>query len=166
MIKRGRRPARVRATVLVVLGLLVGLGGIGTAAATPKAAPAAAGFTLKSRLNDKCLDVKDINRNRGAQIIVWDCWDNPGQRWHWAGTALHSDLNHLCLDIKDINPARGALVQMWDCWDTPGQQWSWSGESLRSALNGLCLDIKDVDPASGAPVQMWDCWAIAGQHWY
>ncbi|MEV6910218.1 ricin-type beta-trefoil lectin domain protein [Amycolatopsis sp. NPDC051071] len=166
MIKRGGRPARIRAVALVVLSLLFGLSGIGTAAAAPKAAMAAAGFTLKSRLNDKCLDIKDINPNAGAQVIVWDCWDNPGQRWHWVGASLHSDLNHKCLDIKDINPNHGALVQMWNCWDTPGQHWYWWGQSLRSSLNDLCLDIKDVNPASGALVQMWDCWAIAGQHWY
>jgi len=80
-------------------------------------------FTIRSSLNNRCLDITGFNPNNGAKIIMWDCHGAANQRWHWEGATLRSDLNNRCLDIAAFNPNNGAEVIMWDCHGAANQRW-------------------------------------------
>ena len=53
-----------------------------TVAAAPVASAAPATITLRSQLNNKCLEVLSFNNNNGARAGLWDCWGGANQQWY------------------------------------------------------------------------------------
>ena len=134
------------------------------AAATP--AINAAGFELRSELNNKCLEILSFNANNGAEAGMWDCWGGANQRWYWDGQMLRNEMNNKCLEILYVDPNNFAKAGMWDCWGGANQRWRWDGRQLRSDLNNKCLEVLYIDPNNGARAGMYDCWGGANQRWY
>ncbi len=76
----------------------------------PAAASAAPPGTIRSELNNLCVDIEGGSYAAGARVITWTCHGNANQRWYWDGDSIRSRLNNLCLDIAggDSPAARGS----------------------------------------------------------
>src|SRR3712207_1615959 len=48
---------------------------------------------IRSKLNGKCLDIRDFNPNDGAVVQMWSCSTGANQRWHWSGDHIRSKFN-------------------------------------------------------------------------
>jgi hypothetical protein len=121
---------------------------------------------IRSSLNNKCLDIRDFNRDNGAFVQMYDCLGGVNQHWYWNGEEIHSSLNDKCLEIIGANSNNGALVQMFECSGGAYQHWYWKGEEIRSRLNDKCLVIIDMIRGNSAFVGMDDCRGGANQHWH
>jgi hypothetical protein len=91
--------------------------------AAPAAAARAAGATIRSVMNNKCLEIYAFNNNNGADVVTWDCWGGANQHWYRDGQQIRSVMNHKCLEIYAFNNNNGAQVVTWDCWGGANQHW-------------------------------------------
>jgi hypothetical protein len=135
-------------------------------AVAPSTAAHAATITLRSELNNKCLEIYAFNANNGAQVGMWDCWGGANQSWYWNGEELRNTMNNKCLEIYAFNANNAAKVGMWDCWGGANQHWYRVGNEIRNRLNNKCLEVYAFNANNGARSGMWDCWGGANQHWY
>ncbi|WP_261565115.1 RICIN domain-containing protein [Frankia gtarii] len=132
----------------------------------PVASAAPATFTLRSQLNNKCLELLSFNNNNGAPAGMWDCWGGANQNWYWDGSQIRNQMNNKCLELLSFNNSNGAPVGLWDCWNGTNQRWYWDGSQLRNRFNNKCLEVLSFNNNNGARAGLWDCWGGANQHWY
>ena len=77
------RNGRIRAGVVFVLGMFVAsMVLVSPAAAVSPARRPIRRITIRSVLDNKCLDVAGASLQNGAPVIVWDCWCGANQRWY------------------------------------------------------------------------------------
>jgi hypothetical protein len=95
---------RLRHLVAGLAAVLV----VSTLFATSNRAEAADGFELRSQMNNKCLDILQLDNSNGAWTGMWDCWGGANERWYWDGTQIRSRLNNKCLEVLGIDGSNGA----------------------------------------------------------
>ncbi|WP_239153321.1 ricin-type beta-trefoil lectin domain protein [Virgisporangium aliadipatigenens] len=138
------------------------LGKLGTHLVTTQSGPIT---TIVSNWHNRCVDVPNGNFADRQQLIVWDCWNGPMQRFEWA-TDRSLRIGGKCLDVDGGSTAAGAKVQLYECNGTGAQQWVLSGAGdLVNPQANKCVDIKDWVPDNGAVLQLWDCTGGAVQKW-
>lgn len=123
-------------------------------------------FTIRSSMNNKCLEIYAFNNNNGARSGMWDCWGGANQKWYWNGEEIRNSMNNKCLEVLSFNNNNGATVGMWDCWGGANQKWYRDGNQIRSRFNNKCLEIYALSNDNGARGAVWDCWGGANQQWY
>lgn len=77
---------------------------------------------------NKCLDVVDGNKQNGAKLQIWDCFENnTNQRWTRQGNTLKWMGTNKCLDLTDGKTTDGSDVQLWDCAaENDNQKWAFN----------------------------------------
>ena len=120
-------------------------------------------FRLRGEGSGRCLDVNQASTANGAQMLIWDCHNNPNQQFTQNGQTLQ--VMGKCLDAP-ANAAGGIRVQIWDCNGGANQRWTLnSNGTISNAQNGLCLDVNNGDTANGTAVILWSCHTGANQRW-
>ncbi len=77
--------------------------------------------TIRSKINDKCLDISENNKNNGAAVIAYSCNGGINQQWYNDPITNHfySKLNYKCLDISG-----DTSIVMNRCTNSNSQRWS------------------------------------------
>ena len=124
------------------------------------------GRQIKSRLNNKCVDVPNSNPADGTQLQMWDCNGSAAQSWTWYSDGSVRAFGK-CVDVAWGSRDNGAILQIVGCSGNPAQQFvlSGAGDIVNPQAN-KCWDIKDVSSASGAKLHQWECLGAANQKWY
>ncbi|KAI8816555.1 ricin B lectin domain-containing protein [Fimicolochytrium jonesii] len=68
-----------------------------------------------------CLDTRGNGPGR-TTAELWECSNNVGQKWHWAGHSLVNGYGY-CLDTNGNIADSGTAVNVWDCNGSAGQGW-------------------------------------------
>ena len=129
-------------------------------AGVPGAAKETSRIMVKSRVkNDFCVDVAGISKNAGAEILMWDCWNGPNQRWTYdAKQRLVSENSGMCMDVWNGNATAGADIKQSACHDGPNQRWTNDDGMLKPAhTKGMCLDISGGGTANGSKLMLYPC---------
>ena len=66
----------------------------------------------------KCLDVSGANKNDGAQVIAYQCNNQPNQKWFFDGYRIRSQDSGKCLDIYN------GKMKMYTCNNNLGQKFT------------------------------------------
>ena len=93
-------------------------------------------YMITNEVSGKCLESNLNYVGNGTPVQLWDCWNNPNQRWRfsWLPTTWLQPIAYFrlvngytgqCLDADLGNmTANGTHMQLWDCWNDPGNdQW-------------------------------------------
>ena len=125
-------------------------------------------FKIRSRFNEKCLDVNGGSSNQGTRAIVWDCHDGLHQQWYVDGLGrLKNRLSNRCLEISGSQETNGAAIQIGDCHGGKNQQWFVDSVGhIKSRLNNFNLTFNERDQVQTWPVYMWSNYNSLSQKWY
>ena len=85
-------------------------------------------YVIIAKHSGKCLDVRGINTDEGANIIQYDYWGGDNQKWklepvgdgYYRIIAKHSGK---CLDAGGISTDNGAKIIQWDYRGGDNQKW-------------------------------------------
>jgi hypothetical protein len=116
-----------------------------------------------------CVDVANMNRANGAQLLLQYCHRGENQFWRRSGgnggstVSIVSDIPaNKCMDAPSA--ATGTQLHMWDCQGTANLNQRFTRTLAREMrVHGKCLD-GDAGNA-GNPVKVWDCHGGANQKW-
>ncbi|GHH63588.1 hypothetical protein GCM10018781_13380 [Kitasatospora indigofera] len=150
-------------TVLVTVGLLVGVAGSPAGAAT--------GRPFVNHSSGKCLEIADWRTDNGAPARQWDCTGGANQKWVFANSdgalAIVNVNSGKCLEIADWRKDNGAPARQWDCTGGANQKWQYmevgpgipadshTAEYLLNLNSALLLEIADWRTDNGAPARQW-----------
>lgn len=85
-------------------------------------------YVIIAKHSGKCLDVRGISTDKGANIIQYDYWGGDNQKWklepvgdgYYRIIAKHSGK---CLDVGGISTDNGAKIIQWDYRGGDNQKW-------------------------------------------
>ena len=124
------------------------------------------GRAVRSRLNNKCIDIPNSNTNDGTQLQMWDCNGTGAQNWTWYSDGSLRALGK-CMDVAWGSVDAGAIIQLASCSGNPAQKFVLSGAGdLVNPQSNKCVDIVDHNTNSGAKLVQWTCTGSANQKWY
>ncbi|ATB28517.1 ricin-type beta-trefoil lectin domain protein [Melittangium boletus] len=124
------------------------------------------GKAVRSRLNNKCIDIPNSNTNDGTQLQMWDCNGTGAQNWTWYSDGSLRALGK-CMDVAWGSVDAGAIIQIATCSGNPAQKFVLSGAGdLVNPQSNKCVDIVDHNTNSGAKLIQWHCTGSANQKWY
>lgn len=134
--------------------------------ANPQSAPQSpAPRYIVSKLNGRCVDIRDWQAVPGAQLQMWDCVPQDNQRWTFPSDGTVRALG-MCLTTAWQSGDDGSPVQLAQCSGSPQQKWVLnSHEDLVNPAADKCADIIDANPQNGAHLQLWSCNGKAHQKW-
>ncbi len=108
-------------------------------------------YVIIAKHSGKCLDVKGISKDKGANIIQYDYWGGENQQWrfepvgdgYYCIIAKHSGK---CLDVGGMSKDNGANILQWHYWGGDNQKWKLEpvGDGYYRIIakhSGKCLDI-------------------------
>ncbi|MEU4426691.1 beta-galactosidase [Actinoplanes sp. NPDC024001] len=135
----------------------------------------AAAFTLTNRRSGKALDVPELSREPGVQLVQWAGNGGANQQWRMAGTAggittITSVGSGLLVDVEGNVTTDGARIIQWASNGGANQQWrvvTVTGEFVKlvNVSTGKVLGVAGNGTADGALiVQQTDNGDIS-QHW-
>lgn len=123
-------------------------------------------FYLRSKLNDRVLDVENSSSRPKSRLIMWDRKAGaPNQLWYEDGLGhIHSKLNHFVLDIDEEGENR--LVINPKVPESQTQQWVVEGDYLvNHSMAGQVLDIERNDKRNGATLMCYERHGELNQRW-
>ncbi|MBM7113653.1 ricin-type beta-trefoil lectin domain protein [Archangium primigenium] len=124
------------------------------------------GKAIRSRLNNKCIDIPNSNTNDGTQLQMWDCNGTGAQSWQWYSDGSVRALGK-CMDVAWGSVDAGAIIQIANCSGNPAQKFILSGAGdLVNPQANKCVDIVDHNQNSGAKLIQWTCTGANNQKWY
>ncbi|MBB5867885.1 hypothetical protein F4553_001264 [Allocatelliglobosispora scoriae] len=76
-----------------------------------------------------CLDVSGGRTEDGTKTQLWDCLNNPAQKWRLVGNTLVNPNSGKCLDVANASTANGTRTILWQCGTgsqpQANQVWQW-----------------------------------------
>jgi beta-glucanase (GH16 family) len=128
--------------------------------------PPTGGNGLRSRLNNKCIDIPGANPVDGARLQMYDCNGTAAQQWTFAADGTVRAMGK-CMDPAAAGTANGTPIQLVTCNGNPVQRFTLNGAGdLVNLSANRCVDIAEVNPNNGARLHLWDCVGAANQKWY
>ncbi|GAA1373416.1 ricin-type beta-trefoil lectin domain protein [Catellatospora chokoriensis] len=108
---------------------------------------------------NRCLDVSGGRTADGTKVQLWDCLNNPAQKWRVeADGALVNPNSGKCLDVAGGSTANGALVRLWTCLGNGAQRWTVNANgTVVNPQSGKCLDADGWGTANGTQMIIWAC---------
>jgi len=132
-------------------------------------------YVIIAKHSGKCLDVRGISTDKGANIIQYDYWGGDNQKWklepvgdgYYRIIAKHSGK---CLDVRGISTDNGANIIQWDYWGGDNQKWKLEpvGDGYYRIIakhSGKCLDVNSKSKNDGAMIQQFRYMAGDNQKW-
>src|SRR3989344_6691307 len=123
-------------------------------------------FKIRSRHNNKCLDINGGSIKAGSRVVVYKCNEGMHQQWYADGMGrIINRLSGLALEANtDIN---GATVRI----DQPSSE---SRQLLTvdvqgkiiSKQNHKLLTFDENNANDILPVYIWEAYKTASQRWY
>lgn len=138
-------------------------------------------YQIKSKMNDKCLDVAGISKREFACIQVWDDVNGKNQSWtlqkaskveDYKTTTIISKRNQKVMEVPAGNLYSGAIIQQWDYDETAlCQLWGIvpvdkSYYQIVNRSTGGVIEIRDGCRQNGSLVQQADFDGSDKQLWY
>ena len=126
---------------------------------------------LRNAAQGMCLDVAGWAAQGDANVLLWECNDDPDHVWSFTRTGeLRNTLNGTCLDAAGYDGQQGANVDVYRCESMDDQRWKLVPRGhgtfeLRNMKRGLCLDVNGRAGARGDNVLLWTCDGGADQLW-
>ncbi|MEU0609169.1 poly(ethylene terephthalate) hydrolase family protein [Streptomyces griseorubiginosus] len=128
--------------------------------------PPATGGQVVGAASGRCLDVPNSSQTNGAQLQLWDCLDQPSQKWARTDAGELRVYGNKCLDAEASGTSPGTRAVIWDCHGGQNQRWNVnSNGTVTSAQSGLCLDANNAGTANGTQVVLWTCNGGSNQRW-
>ncbi|MCF0091758.1 beta-galactosidase [Micromonospora sp. MH99] len=131
--------------------------------------------TVVNRASGKALDVPDLSRVTGVQLIQWTPNGGANQAWLMAGavgavTTMTSVSSGLLADVEASSTADGARVIQWTATGGGNQQWrvvTASGEFVKlvNVQTGKVLAVAGGATTNGATIVQQTDTGSASQHW-
>ncbi len=138
----------------------------GLALTTTSGGGSTGGKAIRSRLNNKCIDIPNSNTNDGTQLQMWDCNGTGAQSWQWYSDGSVRALGK-CMDVAWGAVTNGAIIQIANCSGNPAQKFILSGAGdLVNPQANKCVDIVNINSSSGAKLHQWECNGANNQKWY
>ncbi|GIF98714.1 RICIN domain-containing protein [Catellatospora citrea] len=108
---------------------------------------------------NRCLDVSGGRTADGTKVQLWDCLNNPAQKWRVESNgSLVNPNSGKCLDVAGGSSANGALVQLWTCLGNGAQRWTVNANgTIVNPQSGKCLDADGWGTANGTQMIIWTC---------
>jgi beta-glucanase (GH16 family) len=127
--------------------------------------PATGGVSLKGNGSGRCIDVPGSQSQDGLPLQIWDCLNNPAQKWTFNANGSLTALGK-CMDVAGGNPASGTNIQLANCNGSAWQHFvlSGAGDLVNVAAN-KCVDVRGNGTAAGSKLQLWDCAGTPNQKW-
>lgn len=108
-----------------------------------------------------CMDVLGWNKQNGAQIGMWDCYNGENQMFKYNPQtgSLQNVYTGKCLDGTNPDNKNGVRVVQQECNGSVQQSWFPDGaQRIRNRQNPQkCLDIFAGKKENGAGLVTWDC---------
>ena len=126
---------------------------------------------LRNVAQGMCLDVAGWSAQGNANVLLWECNNDPDQVWSFLGVGeLHDVLTGTCLDVAGYDGAQGANVGAFRCEGLDDQKWTLVPRGnqtfeLHNLKRGLCLDVNGKAGARGDNVLLWACDGGTDQLW-
>jgi hypothetical protein len=133
--------------------------------------PPAGTGRLRNAAQGMCLDVAGWAAQDDANVLLWECNDDPDHVWSFTRTGeLRNALNGTCLDAAGYAAEQGANVDVFRCEAQDDQRWRLVPRGrgtfeMRNVRSGLCLDVNGRAGARGDNVLLWACDGGADQLW-
>jgi hypothetical protein len=127
---------------------------------------------LRNEAQGMCLDVAGWSTRGNANVVLWECNDDPDQVWSFAPSGeLHNVLAGTCLDAAGYDGAQGANVDTYRCEGLDDQRWTLVPRGngvfeLHNLKRGVCLDVNGKAGARGDNVMLWKCLGEPDQMWH
>jgi Ricin-type beta-trefoil lectin domain/Domain of unknown function (DUF4476) len=126
---------------------------------------------LRNEAQGMCLDVAGWATHGNANVVLWECNDDPDQVWSFTPSGeLHSALAGTCLDAAGYDGAQGANVDTFRCEGLDDQRWTLVPRGpevfeLHNLKRGVCLDVNGKAGGRGDNVMLWKCLGEPDQMW-
>ncbi|HET6344867.1 MAG TPA: RICIN domain-containing protein, partial [Myxococcota bacterium] len=79
----------------------------------------------------KCM--RALGAQAGSDVVLWECNEEPLQRWEVQGQTIALSGTKLCLEVPEGLPSYGSHLQVAPCDGGPAQQWRVDGADSGSA---------------------------------
>jgi hypothetical protein len=126
---------------------------------------------LRNEAQGMCLDVAGWATQGNANVVLWECNDDPDQVWSFTPAGeLHNALAGTCLDAAGYDGAQGANVDTFRCEGLDDQRWTLVPRGpevfeLHNLKRGVCLDVNGKAGGRGDNVMLWKCLGEPDQMW-
>ncbi|GAA1359462.1 RICIN domain-containing protein [Catellatospora chokoriensis] len=115
--------------------------------------------TVRGVGSNRCLDVSGGRTTDGTKVQLWDCLNNPAQKWRVeADGSLVNPNSGKCLDVAGGATANGTIVRLWTCLGNGAQRWTVNANgTIVNPQSGKCLDADGWGTANGTQMIIWTC---------
>jgi hypothetical protein len=154
-------------------GLLRSLGAVFTAEEMKP--PVAGTYTIENLKSGKVLDVAGASISEGADIVQWDSYGGPNQKWTLTpeanGFYVITDVkSQLVLGVAHASRNQGARLVQWALrGGSEDQRWKFAPSGSHWIItnwgSGLVLDIQDGSESAGARATQWTANGGNSQRW-
>ena len=125
---------------------------------------------LRNAAQGMCLDVAGWAAQGDANVLLWECNDDPDHVWSFTSEGELHSMNGTCLDAAGYRGEQGANIDVFRCEALDDQRWRLvpRGQGtfeLRNGKRGLCLDVNGRAGARGDKVLLWACDGATDQLW-
>ena len=125
---------------------------------------------LRNAAQGMCLDVAGWAAQGDANVLLWECNDDPDHVWSFTSEGELHSMNGTCLDAAGYRGEQGANIDVFRCEALDDQRWKLVPRGrgtfeLRNGKRGLCLDVNGRAGARGDKVLLWACDGAADQLW-
>ena len=138
---------------------------------------------IKSKANDKCIDVKGISRENGAKLQVWEDVDGENQKWNFTEVEENKKIisgakykitaknSKKAVEIGYNSQKDGGTVQLWEYEQGSNQQWFLEkvDEKYYKIIadhSGKVLTVKNGKTENGTLVEQREYKGKENQLWY
>ena len=138
---------------------------------------------IKSKANDKCIDITGISKDNGAKLQVWDDVDGNNQKWKFvelevgnkivsgAKYKITSKTSKKSLEVGYNSQEDGGTVQQWQYEQGSNQQWfiekvEEKYYKIIADHSGKALTVKDAGTDNGTLVEQKEFNGSNNQLWY
>ncbi|KAH3767627.1 beta-D-xylosidase 2 [Pelomyxa schiedti] len=123
-------------------------------------------FNIRSKADDKCLDIEAWSTSDGATIWIYTCHPDSqpeNQQWTFDTTSewapILSKMDGKCVDISNWGASDGSLVWQWTYNGQDNQLWHYDATNnfFISKWSGLCLRVgmEPVPTCQDAPLNTY-----------
>ncbi|HLL68143.1 MAG TPA: ricin-type beta-trefoil lectin domain protein [Micromonosporaceae bacterium] len=148
------------------------LAGVPTTAPTtppapgPSSGPGTTTGTLVGAQSGRCVDVPNVSRTNGTQVVLWDCTGNTNQQYAYTAAQELRVYGDKCLEARAASRTPGTAAAIADCTGGAHQRWTLRADgSIANADSGLCLDAVGQGTVNGTLLNLWTCNGQANQRW-
>lgn len=140
-------------------------------------------FQIKSKANQKCIDVVEISKENGAKLQVWEDVDGNNQKWKFAEVEKNDKIvsgakykitsknSGKSIEVGYNSQDDGGTVQQWDYEQGSNQQWfiekvEEKYYKIIADHSGKVLTVKDGKTENGTLVEQRAYNGGDNQLWY